>query len=212
MIEALPALLAWNRWSPGVVEAFDRVTHPAVALAALLIGYLLARCQDRRLGLLLAAHVGAITLGYSVSLLVGMLVICYVTVRPFRDLDPGQMRALEREVVLLMSTASVLTLTGVLLGCFWAKDHLGRYWGWDPKETWAAVVLVWDGVLLSLLATRLGQRRVLHLAILGNSLVAVAWFVGVPHLRNGLIVFTLTQLLLFGAGYLPAGRLRSRGV
>lgn len=122
------------------------------------------------------------------------------------------MRTLERTVVALTATASVLILAGIVLGCFWAKDHLGRFWGWHPKETWAAVVVVWDGIILLLLATRAGQHRVLLLAILGNGVVGFAWIGSLPHLRNGLLVFALTQVLLFGLGYLPAGRLRSHGV
>jgi hypothetical protein len=186
-------------------------TFAAVVLAALLVGYLLARWQDDRLELLLAVHVGAITLGYSASLLVGTLVICYVSIRPFRDLAAGQIRGLERAVFALTVTATVLSFIGVLLGCVWARDHLGRYWDWDPKETWGAVVLVWDASLLLLLAARVWEHRVMLLGILGNGLVSFAWSAGAPHLRVGLMTFALTQVLLFGLGFLPAECLRSRG-
>lgn len=194
-------------WLPARLASFA-----AIALAALLIGYLLSRWQDGRMGLLVAAHVGAITLGYSISLLVGTLIVCYVATRPFRDLAAGQIRGLERAVFSLMATATVLTFLGVLLGCIWAKDHLGRYWGWDPRETWAAVVIVWDAVVLLLLMRRVGEHRVLLLGILGNGLVAFAWFAGAPHLRTGVLIFALSQLLLFGLGFLPAGVLRRREV
>jgi hypothetical protein len=219
------ALAASRLGHPRVLAAeFAKITGPAswlparlatfaaVAVAALLVGYLLGRHQDGRFELLLAVHVGAITIGYTYSLLAGTLVICYVAARAFRDLNEGQMLVLERAVVVLTATASVLTFAGILLGCFWAKDHLGRYWDWDPKETWAAVVLIWGAVLLLLLATRSGQHRVLLLAILGNAVIGFAWFAGAPPLRNAVIVFALTQLILFALGYVPAGLLRRHRV
>lgn len=33
-------------------------------------------------------------------------------------------------------------MTGLLLGAVWAKQAWGTYWGWDPKETWAAITLL----------------------------------------------------------------------
>lgn len=192
------------------------VRFVAVVLAILIVGYLLACSQA--VGLLGAAHVGAVALGYTLSLLVGSLAICYVTTRPFRDLSAGQMQELERAVFRLMATAAVLTLAGLLLGCVWAKDHLGRYWGWHPKETWGIGVLVWDLALLLLLAARTWNHRVIPLAILGNIVVAFAWFADIPHHSYGTpplhklqMVFGLTQLCLFGVGFLPARRRQQGG-
>lgn len=196
------------------------VRFVAVVLAILIVGYLLACCQLPGVGLLLAAHAGTLTLGYTLSLLVGSLAICYVTTRPFRDLSAGQTQELQRAVFRLTATATVLTLAGLLLGCVWAKDHLGRYWGWHPRETWGAGVLVWDLALLLLLAARTWNHRVIPLAILGNIVVAFAWFADVPHhsyaygtppLHNALMVFGLTQLFLFGVGFLPARRRQQGG-
>jgi hypothetical protein len=187
-------------------------TFAVIALAALLVGFLLSRWQDARLESLVVVHVGAITLGYSISLLVGILVICYVATRPFRDLSDGQLRGLEQAVLKLTATATVLTLIGILLGCVWAKEHLGSYWGWDPRETWAAVVVVWNAVLLLLVRAHVWERRTILLGILGNALVGFAWFAGLPHLRGVVILFALIQALLFGLGFLPAGVLRRRSV
>src|SRR5262249_58541963 len=54
-----------------------------LALAAALVGYCAGRLQDGRLGLLLASHVVAVTLGYGTTLLVGGLAFCYVATRSY---------------------------------------------------------------------------------------------------------------------------------
>ena len=38
--------------------------------------------------------------------------------------------------------------SGVILGGVWANASWGRYWGWDPKETWALITLLWYLALL----------------------------------------------------------------
>ncbi len=190
----------------------------------LLIGFLLLRWQEGRLDLLLATHVGAITLGYTYSLIVGTLVICYVLTRPFHDLSGGQIEGLKRAVFTLTATAAVLTLAGTLLGCLWAKDHLGCFWGWDPREIGAAVVVIWETFLILLLMARVWEHRVILLSIIGNGLVGLAWFGGSwlaaannrgayglrLDLPIAVIIFALIQLLFFGLGFLPAGSLHKR--
>lgn len=37
----------------------------------------------------------------------------------------------------------VLLSAGIMLGAVWANASWGRYWGWDPKETWALITLLW---------------------------------------------------------------------
>lgn len=187
-------------------------TFAATILITLVVGFLLLRWQEGRLGILLGTHLGAITLGYGLSLLAGTLVICYVVTRPFHELTAGQLRGLERAVLTLTVVAAVLTLSGILLGCVWAKDHLGRYWEWDPREVSAAAVVMWDAVLILLLMARVWEHRVILLGILGNGLVGIAWFAGAPQLRAASIIFALVQVLLFGLGFLPARGLRRRSV
>lgn len=36
----------------------------------------------------------------------------------------------------------VLMTTGTFIGAIWANESWGRYWGWDPKETWALITIV----------------------------------------------------------------------
>ncbi|NOZ29520.1 MAG: c-type cytochrome biogenesis protein CcsB [Chloroflexi bacterium] len=74
-----------------------------------------------------------------------------------------------------------LTL-GILAGVIWAQDAWGRYWGWDPKETWALITWLWYLLILHAQALRGWRgRRMAGLAIVGLGIVLFT-FVGVPWL------------------------------
>jgi cytochrome c-type biogenesis protein CcsB len=74
-----------------------------------------------------------------------------------------------------------LTL-GILTGAIWAQNAWGRYWGWDPKETWALVTWLWYLMVLHLSPLpRWRGRRLAVLVVLGFGVVLFT-FVGVPWL------------------------------
>ena len=127
----------------------------SIALAGWLVGLLFTSGRlNNELGLLLATHVTAVTLGYTMTLLIGALAVCYLMARPFGVPDPRQLQGLVRATLYLTVAALALTALGVALGGFWAQESWGRFWGWDPKETGAALVLLWDVVMLVILAKR----------------------------------------------------------
>jgi cytochrome c-type biogenesis protein CcsB len=66
---------------------------------------------------------------------------------------------------------------GTLLGGVWASYSWGRFWGWDPKETWALIALL--GYLAVLHARLIGWLKDFGMAvgsILGFLLVLMAWY------------------------------------
>jgi cytochrome c-type biogenesis protein CcsB len=74
-----------------------------------------------------------------------------------------------------------LTL-GILTGAIWAQNAWGRYWGWDPKETWALVTWLWYLLVLHARPLRRWRgRRFAALVIAGFALVLFT-FAGVPWL------------------------------
>jgi len=71
----------------------------------------------------------------------------------------------------------VLLAAGIILGGIWADYSWGRFWGWDPKETWALIALL--GYLAVLHARLTGWVRSFGMAVtsvLGFSLVIMAWY------------------------------------
>lgn len=70
----------------------------------------------------------------------------------------------------------------ILTGAIWAQNAWGRYWGWDPKETWSLVIWLWYVMILHLRPLRFWRgRRLALLALIGLGLVFFS-FVGVPWL------------------------------
>jgi cytochrome c biogenesis factor len=71
----------------------------------------------------------------------------------------------------------VLLAAGTILGGVWADYSWGRFWGWDPKETWAFIALM--GYLAVLHARLTGWIQVfgiLVFSILSFNLVIMAWY------------------------------------
>ena len=76
---------------------------------------------------------------------------------------------------------------GTFLGGVWANESWGRYWGWDPKETWAFVsVFVYAIVLHMRLVPGLKSKYVFNLAsVLAFSSIIMTYF-GVNYYLSGL--------------------------
>ncbi|RMH05204.1 MAG: hypothetical protein D6702_00685 [Planctomycetota bacterium] len=87
----------------------------------------------------LSIHVMTIMLSYSAFALamgIGHIVM-------FKQLfQPGRTNQLRTLSTLLYKTIQVGVLflgAGIAFGAIWANESWGRYWGWDPKETWSAI-------------------------------------------------------------------------
>jgi ABC-type transport system involved in cytochrome c biogenesis permease subunit len=98
----------------------------------------------------LTTHVITITLGYAGGLLAAALSCCYLLMRGL-GLDGGdrsQRRALTGAVYGMICVTLFLSLVGTVLGGIWANDSWGRFWGWDPKENGALMIVIWTLVIL----------------------------------------------------------------
>jgi cytochrome c-type biogenesis protein CcsB len=79
----------------------------------------------------------------------------------------------------------LLTL-GILTGAVWAESAWGRYWSWDPKETWSLITwLIYAGLLHARLVRGWQGKRIAMLAVVGFMAVLFTYF-GVSFLLPGL--------------------------
>ncbi|RME70919.1 MAG: c-type cytochrome biogenesis protein CcsB, partial [Planctomycetota bacterium] len=68
-----------------------------------------------------------------------------------QPIDPqaaGTLRQLERSIYRVVQVGFVIITAGIILGAVWANESWGRYWGWDPKETWAFITWVIYGAFI----------------------------------------------------------------
>ncbi len=162
-----------------------RVGPFVLAVALLVASYAFTRpASERSLAPLLPAlrsvwlqvHVLSTAVGYGAFGVAAGLGLMQLVRQPFSPMELEQ--AIDRAVGLGFPW---LTL-GILSGAIWAQNAWGRYWGWDPKETWALVTWLW--YLLILHVHRLpgwGSRRLAWLTLAGFG-VAFFTFAGVPWL------------------------------
>ena len=78
------------------------------------------------------------------------------------------------------------SFVGTVLGGIWADQSWGRFWGWDPKENGALLIVLWCAIILH---ARWGgfarERGIMTMAIFGNVITSLSWF-GVNMLGVGL--------------------------
>ena len=76
---------------------------------------------------------------------------------------------------------------GTFLGGVWANESWGRYWGWDPKETWALVIVLTYAIILHLRFIPKANGKFLFnlVAVLGYSSVIMT-YLGVNFYLGGL--------------------------
>lgn len=133
----------------------------------------------------LTLHVLTITISYAAFLLamaVGNLGIAQV----FRKGSDAFQRTLAHYAYRSMQLGLLLLVAGIVLGGVWADYSWGRFWGWDPKETWSLVTWVVYAAYLHARSTAGWRgRRAALIAIVG---AACFWFnfVGVNLIFNGL--------------------------
>jgi ABC-type transport system involved in cytochrome c biogenesis permease subunit len=171
----------------------------------------------------LATHVVIVTLGYASTFVAGFLAIIYLLRGVFTTtLTATTRRSLTRMIYGILCFATLFSFVGTVLGGIWADQSWGRFWGWDPKENGALIIVLWNALILH---ARWGgmvtERGLANMAIAGNIVTAWSWF-GVNMLGIGLhsygfmdaafywlMFFVGSQLFLVFLGLLPQRLWRS---
>lgn len=124
----------------------------------------------------LVVHVLVITLSYSaffLALVLGNIGIYYY----LKDKDQKRGEDLAKATYRVIQVGVVLLFAGTVLGGIWADYSWGRFWGWDPKETWAFIAFM--GYMILLHARKAGYVRSFGLlagSVVAFSLVLMAWY------------------------------------
>ncbi|WP_205461859.1 cytochrome c biogenesis protein CcsA [Mangrovibacterium lignilyticum] len=140
----------------------------------------------------LIIHVAVITASYGflgIAALLGMLNLIFMTFRTNKNRMKISFTIVEIAIVieLALIVGLVLLTIGAFIGGVWANESWGRYWGWDPKETWALVtILVYSFIIHLRKVPGLYSHYVLSfLALVGFSSVLMTFF-GVNYYLSGM--------------------------
>jgi ABC-type transport system involved in cytochrome c biogenesis permease subunit len=151
----------------------------------------------------LATHVVTVTLGYASTFVAGFLAIIYILRGMFTTtLSEQTAKSLARMVYGIVCFATLFSFIGTVLGGIWADQSWGRFWGWDPKENGALLIVLWNAAILhARWGGFMSQRGLMLMAIMGNIVTSWSWF-GVNMLGIGLHSYGFTDaafhwLLLF---------------
>jgi ABC-type transport system involved in cytochrome c biogenesis permease subunit len=165
----------------------------------------------------LATHVTCVTIGYTATFVAGFVAILFI-LRAFftRSVDTEMLKVFSQIIYGIVCFATMMSFIGTVLGGIWADQSWGRFWGWDPKENGALIIVIWNALVLH---ARWGgmvkQRGTAVLAVVGNIVTSWSWF-GVNMLGVGLhaygfmhgaaitlACFDLFFLAVIGIGMMP---------
>ncbi len=165
----------------------------------------------------LATHVVGEALGYSAMFLAGLIGIIYIGRGLFTtSFDEAISKSLGRMMYGVVCFATLFSLVATILGGIWADQSWGRFWGWDPKENGALLIVLWNAIILH---ARWGgyvrERGLALMTVFGNIITSLSWF-GVNMLGVGLhsygfmdqafgplLAFIVSQLVIIGLGLIP---------
>ncbi|MDB5334631.1 MAG: cytochrome c assembly protein [Planctomycetaceae bacterium] len=165
----------------------------------------------------LATHVVTINLGYATTFVSGCLGVIYIlrgVLTP--SMTPEIGKDINRMMYGTLCFGMLFSFFGTVLGGLWGDVSWGRFWGWDPKENGALLIVLWTALILHARWDGwVKDRGFAVLAVGGNIWTAWSWF-GVNQLGVGLHaygktegtleklgLFFLSQFIVIGLGMLP---------
>lgn len=126
----------------------------------------------------LLVHVLTITLSYAtffVAFILGDIVL-FMVLKDEKAMK-SQIAAGANAIYRCLQVGVVLLAAGTILGGVWADYSWGRFWGWDPKETWAFIALMgYLAILHGRIGGMLKNFGLAACSVVGFSLVIMAWY------------------------------------
>ncbi len=191
--------VSWSAVLVGLI--FSRRSVITLALGTMLAGFILLvahmNFMDPEITPLvpvlkshwLMFHVAVITSSYGffgMSFLLGVFTVFYSCFKPRK-----RSKVLLDEISVineLSMTVGLYMLTiGIFLGAVWANESWGRYWGWDPKETWALITMIIYATVLHLRLLPGKQNRfLLNILSIYAFLCVLMTYFGVNYYLSGL--------------------------
>ncbi|MCF6284865.1 MAG: cytochrome c biogenesis protein CcsA [Candidatus Hydrogenedentes bacterium] len=136
----------------------------------------------------LATHVTTVVAGYAAGLFAAAISHVYIFGKLFRlkEDDADFYESMTRMSYGIICFGLLFATVGTILGGVWANDSWGRFWGWDPKENGALMIVLWMLIVLHARLAEYIRDLGLHvMAVTLGMVVAFSWW-GVNNLGVGL--------------------------
>lgn len=145
----------------------------------------------------LSTHVTSITMGYAGCWLAGIIGHLYLIWRIWRPAHDPMSRAVYRMTLGVLAFGLTFAFLGTFLGGVWADQSWGRFWGWDPKENGALLIVLWTALLYHARLGNMISETGMAAGVAGGCIwVMLAWM-GVNLLNTGLHSYGFTSGLAF---------------
>ncbi|MEN1679394.1 MAG: cytochrome c biogenesis protein CcsA [Planctomycetota bacterium] len=132
-------------------------------------------------------HVLCISAGYVATFFAGGVGMYYlVRCHMLGQGDAQEHRRVEGIIYGVTCFAIFFSFVGTVLGGLWGDNSWGRFWGWDPKENGALIIVLWNALILHARWGKMTSRAgIAALAVAGNMFTTWSWF-GTNELGVGL--------------------------
>jgi cytochrome c-type biogenesis protein CcsB len=125
----------------------------------------------------LSTHVTCVVASYGALALSWVLANTALIKNRFFGIDKDQLKYYSELSYTCIKYGIVLLAAGVILGGVWADYSWGRFWGWDPKETWSLIVLcIYAAILHGRYTSWIPNSRFIPLCAGAFMSVMMAWF------------------------------------
>lgn len=145
-------------------------------------------------------HVASIVAAYGMFAISSLLGITNLKLMIFQGREKRERldRAINELTIIneiSMWIGVALLAVGIFLGAIWANESWGRYWGWDPKETWALITLMVYATTTHLYQARsIYSKWLFNFASVAAIFVVVMTYFGVNYLFGGMHSYNDTSL------------------
>jgi cytochrome c-type biogenesis protein CcsB len=194
--------VAWATILAGIL--FSRKTGIAISATAILAALILQTAHlswmDPQITILppvlksywLIIHVAVITVSYgflglaAFTAFVNIVLLALQNKNNIQRTEP-QINLLSVVIEMTLIIGLYLMTIGSFLGAVWANESWGRYWSWDPKETWSLITIIVYAIILHLRLIPGLKSRVLFnaSALVGFGSVMMTYF-GVNYYLTGM--------------------------
>jgi ABC-type transport system involved in cytochrome c biogenesis permease subunit len=154
----------------------------------------------------LATHVTTINIGYATTYIAGLIGMVYIAIGLFTpylfrkvSLPNGQSIDLGRLIGQMLygavAASVVLSFIGTVLGGIWGDYSWGRFWGWDPKENGALMIVLWSAMILHARWAGLVKDHGIAVLAIGGNIITTWSYFGTNQLDYGLHFYGRNETL-----------------